>query len=52
MSYLQICLYCHDNEHSRYTDNDGRKASGESSQTVATGNPFADLKAMMGNKKA
>ena len=47
-----LCLYCHDNEHSRYTDNDGRKASGESNQTVATGNPFADLKAMMGNKKA
>lgn len=37
-----LCLYCHDNEHSRYLDASGRAAPGE--HRVATGNPFADLK--------
>jgi 5-methylcytosine-specific restriction endonuclease McrA len=45
-----LCLYCHDNEHSRYIDNDGRKASPDDRQTVATGNPFADLKALLRGK--
>jgi hypothetical protein len=45
-----LCLYCHDNEHSRYIDNDGRTASPESHQTVATGNPFANLKELLGKK--
>lgn len=45
-----LCLYCHDNEHARYTDNDGRKASTEDRGTVATGNPFADLKALLQKK--
>lgn len=46
-----LCLYCHDNEHSRYEEHvryGGRsgaltKDSGEG----ATFNPFADLKTMM-----
>lgn len=37
-----LCLYCHDNEHSRYLDASTGAAAGQSS--VATGNPFADLK--------
>jgi 5-methylcytosine-specific restriction endonuclease McrA len=45
-----LCIYCHDNEHSRYTDNDGRKASAEGKQNVATGNPFADLKDLLRKK--
>jgi 5-methylcytosine-specific restriction endonuclease McrA len=45
-----LCLYCHDNEHSRYKDNDGRKASTETRQAVATGNPFADLKDLLRQK--
>ncbi len=41
-----LCLYCHDNEHSRYIDHiegDAREAG----VAPATGNPFADLKAML-----
>ena len=41
-----LCLYCHDNEHSRYIDHvEGDK--GSSGVAAATGNPFADLKAML-----
>jgi hypothetical protein len=48
-----LCLYCHDNEHQRQTEAlaskgialDGQKAP------AATFNPFADLKAMMDDKK-
>ena len=45
-----LCLYCHDNEHSRYIDNDGRAASPEGRQSIATGNPFANLKELLGRK--
>ncbi len=45
-----LCLYCHDNEHSREMDEAVRdRKSGE--PAVATYNPFADLKAML-NKKS
>jgi 5-methylcytosine-specific restriction endonuclease McrA len=40
-----LCLYCHDNEHSRYIDTTGSTALDK--RSVATGNPFADLKAEM-----
>ena len=48
-----LCLYCHDNEHSRYEDSapysdvtpDGEQASSESFK------PFADLADLMKNKK-
>jgi hypothetical protein len=44
-----LCVYCHDNEHSRYIDHDA--SAGETAKVAAaTGNPFADLKAML-NKK-
>ncbi len=51
-----LCLFCHDHEHSKYTEADQygtTVVAGEDAQKdvgVATFNPFADLKAMM-NKK-
>ncbi|RYD16430.1 MAG: HNH nuclease family protein [Lysobacteraceae bacterium] len=41
-----LCLYCHDNEHSRYIDHIEGDA-GDAGVAPATGNPFADLKAML-----
>ena len=41
-----LCLYCHDNEHSRYLDSAGRVASGEAAPP-ATHQPFADLKSLL-----
>ncbi|MEO5561172.1 MAG: YajD family HNH nuclease [Dokdonella sp.] len=44
-----LCVYCHDNEHSRYIDH--AESAGEKEKVaVATGNPFADLKAMLNRK--
>ncbi|MGH8041647.1 MAG: YajD family HNH nuclease [Rudaea sp.] len=46
-----LCVYCHDNEHSRYIDHTGSDASkSEDFAPAATANPFADLKAMMQRK--
>lgn len=47
-----LCLYCHDNEHSRYEETrfSGAQAD-KSSSPVATHNPFADLKNLLNNKK-
>lgn len=42
-----LCVYCHDNEHSRYIDNVVGSSLGEDAPKAATGNPFADLKAML-----
>lgn len=43
-----LCVYCHDNEHSRYIDHTGASAAGAEDATVlATNNPFANLKALM-----
>ena len=44
-----LCLYCHDNEHSRYIDSAYGDASSDT-QKSTTHNPFADLAAML-NKK-
>jgi uncharacterized metal-binding protein YceD (DUF177 family) len=47
-----LCLYCHDNEHSRYEET--RFASAKTSRAstpVATHNPFADLKNLLNTKK-
>ena len=41
-----LCLYCHDNEHSRVMDEVVRDRTTENAKT-ATHNPFANLKAMM-----
>ncbi|WP_000313343.1 YajD family HNH nuclease, partial [Salmonella enterica] len=52
-----IVLYCHDHEHSKYTEADqygSTVIAGEDAQKdvgEATYNPFADLKAMMNKKK-
>lgn len=45
-----LCLYCHDNEHAKYTDYaryQTQTVAGETNQTQATHNPFAQLKQMM-----
>ncbi len=42
-----LCLYCHDNEHSRYIDHvDGAGDAGGTESATAT--PFAGLKALLG----
>ncbi|MBF0214592.1 MAG: HNH nuclease family protein [Magnetococcales bacterium] len=54
-NWENLCLYCHDNEHSRYEEH---WASGSGSDredpsgSVATHNPFADLKALLERKKS
>ncbi|WP_443112713.1 YajD family HNH nuclease [Desulfosarcina sp. BuS5] len=48
-----LCLYCHDNEHSRYLEqewHDGATSHGEEEPT-STYRPFADLEALLKNKK-
>jgi len=43
-----LCVYCHDNEHSRYIDHINADASKpEAAPAAATGNPFAGLKDML-----
>lgn len=44
-----LCLYCHDNEHSRYLEADRLDGPGASSNTLtaATHNPFAALSSMI-----
>ncbi|MDH5353254.1 MAG: YajD family HNH nuclease [Gammaproteobacteria bacterium] len=46
-----LCVYCHDNEHSRYTDAGYGDAGLESSAEAATHNPFAELANMLKDKK-
>jgi hypothetical protein len=44
-------VYCHDNEHSRYTDYTGESAAGaETKVAAATSNPFAGLKGLLKGK--
>jgi 5-methylcytosine-specific restriction endonuclease McrA len=46
-----LCVYCHDNEHSRYIDHTGVSAtSAEDAPAPATGNPFADLRELLKKK--
>ncbi|KRG44089.1 HNH endonuclease [Stenotrophomonas pictorum JCM 9942] len=43
-----LCVYCHDNEHSRYADYTGVAANQTEERTAAaTANPFANLKALL-----
>jgi len=42
-----LCLYCHDNEHSRQLDYDAGAGLEDAAAKPATGNPFADLKALL-----
>ncbi|MCW9013428.1 MAG: YajD family HNH nuclease [Gammaproteobacteria bacterium] len=47
-----LCIYCHDNEHSRYKDHIiGGESTSTESRSAATHNPFADLKAMLDKNK-
>jgi hypothetical protein len=48
-----LCLYCHDNEHSRDMDAEWLPAqeSGPERKTTATHNPFANLNKLMDDKK-
>jgi 5-methylcytosine-specific restriction endonuclease McrA len=46
-----LCVYCHDNEHSRYLDHRDGAASDKPASNVATGNPFADLKSLLTRNK-
>lgn len=52
-----LCLYCHDHEHSKYTEAEQygtAVVAGEDAQNdvgAATYNPFADLQAMLNKKK-
>jgi HNH endonuclease len=40
-----LCTYCHENEHARQLDNDGRMPTpGGESTSLATHKPFANLK--------
>jgi len=43
-----LCVYCHDNEHSRYIDHAaGSIAGGGDATAPATSNPFAGLKSLL-----
>ncbi len=43
-----LCVYCHDNEHSRQIDHAGGSAlAAEARPAAATGTPFAGLKALL-----
>lgn len=44
-----LCRYCHDNEHSRVVDNDGRRVDSSGSHSAsATHRPFDALKGLLG----
>ncbi len=38
-----LCIYCHDNEHSRYTEAESGNTSTETEKSAATHQPFAGL---------
>jgi len=47
-----LCLYCHDNEHSRYEETRfGSSKPSASNSPMASHNPFADLKSLLNSKK-
>lgn len=46
-----LCIYCHDNEHSRHIDSEYGDISTETQKSNATHNPFANLAAMLKEKK-
>lgn len=46
-----LCVYCHDNEHSRYIDH-VQGDTGEAAVVAATSNPFADLKNLLARGKS
>lgn len=46
-----LCIYCHDNEHSRHIDSEYGDISAEPKKTSVTHNPFANLADMLKEKK-
>lgn len=42
-----LCLYCHDNEHSRYLEQSRHGGQSRSVESVPTHRPFADLQALL-----
>ena len=42
-----LCVYCHDNEHSRYIDHAAGAVASADSAAPATSNPFANLKDLL-----
>jgi 5-methylcytosine-specific restriction endonuclease McrA len=45
-----LCLYCHDNEHSRDLEELARPGNRNNQSSTATHNPFADLQALLKKK--
>ena len=45
-----LCVYCHDNEHSRYLESAGGSQASGGSSAPATHNPFANLKSLLNGK--
>jgi hypothetical protein len=45
-----LCLYCHDNEHQRHLESRVAGPVNPTSATIATGNPFSDLKELLKGK--
>lgn len=52
-NWENLCLYCHDNEHSRHLDHDagGGIEIGDEKKDTATFKPFAGLKNLLESKK-
>jgi len=46
-----LCIYCHENEHARVSDEALRGRQGGETAPPATFNPFADLRARLERKK-
>jgi hypothetical protein len=48
-----LCLYCHDNEHSRYLDQEWyeNETPGDKEEISSKYKPFADLASLLKNKK-
>ncbi len=46
-----LCVYCHDNEHSRYTDAGYGDSGSDNPADEATYQPFADLASILKQKK-
>ncbi len=46
-----LCIYCHDNEHSRYLDSAGRGEAAREQDAPSTYKAFADLKARLQGKE-
>lgn len=47
-----LCVYCHDNEHSRYVDYTGVSANQAEERSVeATASPFGNLRSLLGRKE-